>query len=1004
MLSSDSSRFVLLVVCWCGGALPGDARPTHGQPSDAPITCAVIADCSEAATALAGLIEQQLGKEAGTKLVERAAIQSILDEQTFSAAFASEGVASRVALGNLLKADVLVLIRERKASADASVVSTGRKPASAPANQGREAAIELVVAETAQGIRLAMVGMIWDAEHIEEITSHLCDVVSKARGLYGRKDLRIFAVPVFESKDVSARFDYRRSGLARLVESSLMQLPNVVVVELAEARNLGREVAIAGNRVERVLPQYLMGSYETTGRDDPRTSVSIELRQGDTVLGSIQRKDVPEEQLGMTVRAMVAELLPRACIAASSPAVAPAGPTEASILANRGDVSLYIGEWEEAMSLYESALLLEPTSERAHVGMFVGYSQKMVTGTFRPVQTRYCYDATARVHAIGGAVDHLKVLLPMGAYRNKLFVYWLDRFCLCCHLQGYDLAGDPEHIAPLFNETQRQLAGTLTSFLMTSDASPRRRDSEFVALSRLALRKWMEVAFANAAAGAAGCEQFSRLFDTHPDQQQNLCVLVASAGLPYVGAPTEELQTSYRVLAETLTKAKSGLARLAGEAGLILNTVRDRPSYEAALAQLDRLGSVPGKDPQTIVMFKWMAGERLAKIEQEPPSTEPEPHVMVPRLVPLQVELDSGEDVSQYHFQGIYSWPEVEVMDTSRGFYRIECDGLLTYLSPERTHYPPTWDGERLWMVTSDGVLVLNRDGHEVVRFQQDEVVRGEKVLSGRLVCVRPGKVCFFGVSRTDQSTLRNWAVLLTLEFVDNKPVSCVEPLLELRTESRTGAVVAGEASTLGAFLPQWLLGGQDRSGASFAVVGGAGLPLLLDLDHKAAFSSPYRWPSYARPVEYNGRAYLASGNVGGLRQRSAVYVNDISDEPPRLLVDFGESPSSYKGGIAEPYFRSVVLWNDILYLLSDTDPARVPEWCAVDLRTLKAYMLADVLPREYPPSLFDCLCASRAYGLVFYRNRKLYRVELPPIEQWPVLESVSYPENLKPPTTVPVK
>ncbi|MBI4579981.1 MAG: hypothetical protein HY718_09785, partial [Planctomycetes bacterium] len=67
--------------------------------------CAVIpAAPTGAAGGLAELLEQKLAQVGGITLVNRSDFRSILNEQTLSAAFASEGLQSRVQLGKLVKA------------------------------------------------------------------------------------------------------------------------------------------------------------------------------------------------------------------------------------------------------------------------------------------------------------------------------------------------------------------------------------------------------------------------------------------------------------------------------------------------------------------------------------------------------------------------------------------------------------------------------------------------------------------------------------------------------------------------------------------------------------------------------------------------------------------------------------------------------------------------------------------------------------------------------------
>src|SRR5579864_7058270 len=111
------------------GTLPGIAAAQQPQ-APAPV-CAFI---NPEKAPRADLAEARLLAGSAATWVERASIDRVLKEQTLQAVFGPQGGADRVQLGKLLKADLLVLVR--------------------PAKKAPAPALEVVVSDTARGLRL----------------------------------------------------------------------------------------------------------------------------------------------------------------------------------------------------------------------------------------------------------------------------------------------------------------------------------------------------------------------------------------------------------------------------------------------------------------------------------------------------------------------------------------------------------------------------------------------------------------------------------------------------------------------------------------------------------------------------------------------------------------------------------------------------------------------------------------------------------------------------------
>jgi hypothetical protein len=84
----------------------------------------------------AALLEARLLTDPAAIWVDRAGVDQVLKEQQLQALFGPQGVGERVKLGQLLKADPLVMVR--------------------PVKDAAQPTIEVVVSETATGLRLLL--------------------------------------------------------------------------------------------------------------------------------------------------------------------------------------------------------------------------------------------------------------------------------------------------------------------------------------------------------------------------------------------------------------------------------------------------------------------------------------------------------------------------------------------------------------------------------------------------------------------------------------------------------------------------------------------------------------------------------------------------------------------------------------------------------------------------------------------------------------------------------
>ncbi len=324
-----------------------DAVNDTAAPPDPVPVCAIIADkaLDLHASPLVALLEANLSEDEKLSLVERMEIDRVLQEQQLQLLFSAEGGTQRVALGRLLKADLLVLLQ------------AGEKESARY--------VDVIVSETKGGLRFLVWTVVWtDDPQGEAEAVHA--LVERGLAKYGEKITEICAVPPFVSKDLAHKYDYLQTAYATLIEQTLLELKGIAVVELAEARAITRELALAGtaSHVTRNLPLYILGEYRNEGIDeDRRVSLSLTLQRGETQLRAVKKAGLSPDEVATFLREGSLEMLEGLVKAEQS---LPDPEIEAQQLAERARVFTDIAAWPEAVALIEASLLLKPDQPQCH--------------------------------------------------------------------------------------------------------------------------------------------------------------------------------------------------------------------------------------------------------------------------------------------------------------------------------------------------------------------------------------------------------------------------------------------------------------------------------------------------------------------------------------------------------------------------------------------------------------------------------------------------------------
>jgi hypothetical protein len=352
------SALILAVLASQAAVVGTTTAPAASSPSKPgpALTCAVLADRASGLgeSPLVALVEARLAQQKGLTLLERGRIDELLKEQELEAALGADAGARRVALGRLLKVDVLVMFSRVK--------------------QGKGRVPQVIICETKAGIRLRVETLPSDKDDDEARADAVAAWCAQAREKMSLPDWQVVAVPPFVSQDFLWDNDFLKSMLANVVQQYLLSWQGVVVVEIDEARAIAEELRLAGTEsgVKRPLPLYIMGEYKSErpssqqaegGDEDTTISLKMGLYRGTTLMDEQSAAKIPLQAILPTVGTLVRGLpLKRECRNGRSDPV-----FEARQLHQRAKVFMETASWRNALDLVEAAVLLTPDDADLHL-------------------------------------------------------------------------------------------------------------------------------------------------------------------------------------------------------------------------------------------------------------------------------------------------------------------------------------------------------------------------------------------------------------------------------------------------------------------------------------------------------------------------------------------------------------------------------------------------------------------------------------------------------------
>ena len=287
----------------------------------------------------------------GMELVERNQISQIVGELELAGYQGEDATGNRLRLGQLLQADVLLLL---------SIEKDSKGPI-----------LCVVVSETRFGARLFTSRYRLNTEDMSVAARWLSEEARKLRSRFEGGIRHLIAVSPFLSKNLTPEFDHFQQGFATLVISSLQEQPGVAVLEIEEARAIGRELALtSGKSTKGVVPLFVEADFQmsSAGRAE-KLSVSMSIRVKDQKRTRWKRS-TKSAAMPSIVSALTNEVPRRLLQLAGSRKVERLSTqTLLSNLNERAERFSAASAYDESIALREAALLLSDGDPAICVGI-----------------------------------------------------------------------------------------------------------------------------------------------------------------------------------------------------------------------------------------------------------------------------------------------------------------------------------------------------------------------------------------------------------------------------------------------------------------------------------------------------------------------------------------------------------------------------------------------------------------------------------------------------------
>ena len=363
--------FLFILPLWllAAGAEAGEDRATTEYRR-----WAVLATEPLERTGLADLVTAKLSAQADMELVERQQFLAVVGEQQRSASLAGAAAGERLKLGNLLGAEAVVLLSGEK-KGTGPICRNGPEGAPHKLDLSPFSHVKLVIADCRCGARLRVDLIACADDDLEEWAAVCVARIDQTRRHFAGGLRQVIGVTPFLSKSLTHDHDHLQAGYAYLLQSSLMSIPGVAVVEVEEGRAIGRERALAGADLEgRPVPLFVEGEYEVSlapADVEPTLRLGVRVTDGKTVRMEFAREGLAPAEVPDLLRGPICAEIVR--LFQKEPGPGLTRREQHAMLTQRARSFSRYGGHEQAVGLREAALLLEPDDLSTRIDVIGDY-------------------------------------------------------------------------------------------------------------------------------------------------------------------------------------------------------------------------------------------------------------------------------------------------------------------------------------------------------------------------------------------------------------------------------------------------------------------------------------------------------------------------------------------------------------------------------------------------------------------------------------------------------
>ncbi|MDA0281824.1 MAG: hypothetical protein O3B86_00590 [Planctomycetota bacterium] len=789
---------------------------------------AVIATGEVVASGLPDLLTVELSQNESLELVEREQLQAAMSELQLSTLVRADQVGSRLQLGRTLKANALMVLSFER--------TDGKR------------LLRVVVCDADLGIRL------WEGrfacrgkDDIEQLVQHCATTVDEVRQRFAGGIQHIIAVPAFLSEDFEHHFDYLQTRCSDQLSSSLMAHAGVAVVEIEEARaiRLEFENTLSG-ALDRPISSVVKATYRVDVSDkgsQRRVNLKIELTHGDG-----QREQIEKTLDVDAVGSWLVQDLTNRLITTSkrhSPALSP--KVQREILTRHAQRFAELGQWEQSISLRETALVLDPNDVLQRALLITEYQHRFQPDLDKnwhsarfakpiPPETR---ERAMRIaaHDYSVGLDHLAWLI-----RNQL-INRVDAIGILGRHVWYKppymiTAANPvdslklQTLQPAIVAQRKFLRDVYPLVMKLPDGRrlPRHLSEPFYGAQYVVTNHVISDVGFNGFSSESLVSLRELLTRHLAADARTSSSLLGLIGYTYVPGPEDDSYSDWIDLLTDLSKSDRDLARLYGVYGLAQDQnkrTRSTPDMEHLLTEVQRMGRTDEPIYNVINL-------RMGRPKPQPVR---EPAAPLPRgftgplgrmhLEPLRFVVDGKENVhKQPRIIGMLRCGDVDAYwSKDRFFVMHDPDVLrelkLTNLSAEHTlFWEVAWDGKFIWLhAYGQGIVAVRPDGTGLTSFKRKTPGYSK---GHRLIGLSPGRALMAG---SFGETNRAWCGLL--EIGENGK-SSVNVFFEAKNvvEGRPSAQAAADVTTV--FQPEDLSRVHHSDGRDFVLVDRHELSLML--------------------------------------------------------------------------------------------------------------------------------------------------------------------------------